>query len=277
MHFARKVTGIGLMLASAMGLTLQPVPLERTVTEVPLFDGDAFAPPLPGTLVVSPDNTRVSSMVRLEGRVTVVLDGKQGRAYDNFMSTLVFSPNSKRYAYLAMAGGKRVVVVDGREENAPFDAVAGVVFSADSSRLIYTARTGGKWFVVVNGKPGRPHDKLSTGNIFAGLNDRIAYGAYERGRAFVIVDGKDGPPYSAIADGSLVMSPDGTRVAYTAVNADRTARVVVDGVEQPVYQGIDTVVFSANSKHYAYSATSEKNAMVQRGVWRREAWLMDAL
>ncbi|HYM74830.1 MAG TPA: hypothetical protein VE377_02540 [Candidatus Dormibacteraeota bacterium] len=67
----------------------------------------------------------------------------------------VISPDGKRIAYVALRDGKLLVVVDGRE-GPEYDAIdkGTPVFSSDGKRVAYTAQKGGKWLVVVDGQEG---------------------------------------------------------------------------------------------------------------------------
>lgn len=68
---------------------------------------------------------------------------------------------------------------------------------------------------------------------------------------------------------TLTASPDGRRIAYTVrkgaskgwlalapfgVGRNDQAKAIVDGVEGPLYEGLDTAVFSPNSRRVAYRA-----------------------
>lgn len=69
----------------------------------------------------------------------------------------VISPDGKRIAYVALRDGKLLVVVDGRE-GAKYDDLGqgSMIFSADGKRVAYTAQKGGKWLVVVAARRAQP-------------------------------------------------------------------------------------------------------------------------
>jgi len=142
-----------------------------------------------GTLQFSPDSKRVVYVVPGRGyrkdpypgylgrrirKGLVVIDGKEGKEYDDIGSNiwvalidgplafvmvgnLLFSPDSKHLAYAAMSGDNLFVVVDG-EEGKEYGGVDGPIFSMDSKRVAYIARRDGKNFVVVDGVEGTKYD-----------------------------------------------------------------------------------------------------------------------
>jgi Tol biopolymer transport system component len=65
---------------------------------------------------------------------------------------------------------------------------------------------------------------------------RLAYIAIEGEKSIVVVDGEEGNPYDAIS-GVPIFSPDSQRLAYLA-GEGAEQMVVVDGVEGPPYEGI---------------------------------------
>ena len=140
------------------------------------------------SLVFSPDSKRVAYLAGTSGKQILVVDGKEGKAYDETWGVngehVVFSPDGRRVAYVATSGGKRVaywkdsggkqfVVVDGKPGQA-YDEIASVVFSPDSQHVAYGAKVGDKWVVVINGKEGQRYDNFlfyyGRGTIFDSPN-----------------------------------------------------------------------------------------------------------
>lgn len=74
-------------------------------------------------------------------------------------------------------------------------------------------------------------------------------------QAFVVVDGVAGPKYEAVGKDTLLFSPDGKRLVYTALRAGKWFQVL-DGIEGRPYTwiGKGTEVFSPDSKRFAYAA-----------------------
>src|SRR3972149_2001345 len=65
-------------------------------------------------LIASPDLRRVARIAREGNKEFVVIDGKEGKRYDNIFD-VVFSPDGKRLAYMARLGERDSVVFDGQE------------------------------------------------------------------------------------------------------------------------------------------------------------------
>jgi hypothetical protein len=223
----------------------------------------------------SADGKRVAYMAREGKQWFAVVDGKWGNAYcDYWDSTLVFSPDSRRVAYMAAPTGpwrketlgetaflkpegaatkkepKWTVVVDGKEEET-FDygtpllknggwekpkRSGAFVFDSNAKRAAYTALKGS--ILKLKLKSGRHVQEIE-----GGLSKR-----------FVVADRKSQKEYSEIRPISLVFSPDGRHLVYTAQIRDKWC-VVVNGKERKLYDKIlsfkGRVVFeSADSFHY---------------------------
>jgi len=145
----------------------------------------------------------------------------------------IFSPDGKRLAYAARSGfTKMVVVTDGVEGSQQTFVQGAPVFSPDSRRVAYAASADikvGRTFMV----------GMWTGKVYA--------------KHAVIVDGIPGKEYDEIGRDGPVFSPGSKRVAYTA-KSDRKWRLVVDGVEEGMYDEIEGVTFSPDSKRITYRA-----------------------
>ena len=73
--------------------------------------------------------------------------------------SFVGSPDSRRVAYVANTRGHEIVMVDGVEGKEYNQFVKGTLcFSPDSKRVAYAMGRVGDWRVVVDGVEGKPHD-----------------------------------------------------------------------------------------------------------------------
>ena len=80
----------------------------------------------------------------------------------------------------------------------------------------------------------------------------------ESGMVQVEVNGRSiGDPCDGVGENSIVFSPDGERLAYSALKGG-TWRLLVDGVEEPVFGGLSNYrpVFSPDSRSLAYVTAS---------------------
>jgi hypothetical protein len=76
----------------------------------------------------------MSYMAQKDGKWRMVVDGKEGMAYDG-VSISVFSPDSRHLAYAALSQGTWMVVVDGQEGMSKFSAIL------KGSSLVFTDAT----------------------------------------------------------------------------------------------------------------------------------------
>ena len=129
-----------------------------------------------GSVVFSPDGSRMAYAARADGKWFFVIDGKAGNQYDRLGAQFAFSPDGERLAYWASEGAGSFVFVDG-ERHGPYDGIYdGPVFSPDGRNVAYAARRGRDWSVFLNGKAGITHSGLVTGaRIVFDSADRFHY------------------------------------------------------------------------------------------------------
>ncbi len=121
-------------------------------------------------------------------------------------------------AYGAKSGGKWSVVVDGKEGRA-YDGIgaSGIVFSPDGQHVAYAARSGGKWSMVVDGKESKAYDGIGITPVFSPDGQHVAYAAESGGKWSVVVDGQEGKAYDGILKGSRIVFDSPDSLHYLAV------------------------------------------------------------
>jgi Tol biopolymer transport system component len=191
-----------------------------------VVDGKAEGPYLlirDGSLAFSPDSRRVGYIAEttfghflvndrnvvvgeVHEKQAVVIDGKQGKAYD-YIWSLTFSPDSQRVAWHAQADGKHFIVVDGEEKERWDNIDSGPVFGPDSHQIAYAARVGASVHLVVDGKDRKTDSKNYKqigGLLFSPDGRRVAFMADDGAKQFVVVDESQGKPYGAIPDAAII-------------------------------------------------------------------------
>jgi roadblock/LC7 domain-containing protein len=187
----------------------------------------------------------------------VLVDGMRGKKYDIIAKgSLNFSLNGNRIAYIAGRSTKWFAVVDG-VEGKEYDKIRapGVIFSPNGEHIAYTAQRDGKWFVVMDGVEGKKYDGIGEPGLTFGAGGNLPTSEGDRyGEWSLVAHGMEVRDYTGI-ESSVVFSPDGNRVAYTA-RLGKKWFVVVDGVEGRAYKGIAPPgpTFSPDGKHVAYKA-----------------------
>ncbi len=226
-------------------------------------------------LAVSPDNRHLAYVVQRAGKLFVVADGVQHKAYDWISEdTPVFSPDGRRMAYVAMAQAEDkgpFPVVDGVELKQFFAAGMYLRFSQDGRRLAYAAahRAEEGQCVVVDEVAGKEYDGIGKDSLrFSPDGRRFAYGSRRGNKWCMVIDCQEQKAYDGLGT-SLIFSPDSQRWAYVGEQHRGLWRmrrkmdcVVVDGVESGYYDGtaLGSPIFSPDSKRVAYGA-SRHNAM----------------
>ncbi|MBI3921825.1 MAG: hypothetical protein HY318_10455 [Armatimonadetes bacterium] len=224
-----------------------------------------------GNTTFSPDGKRFAHHANMGNGWAVVVDGVQGKTYDDIeSSTVIFSPDSARVAYIAHKGKKVVAVVDG-EEGPTFDELllmqSRITFSPNGKRVAYVAVRGKKAIVIIDGVAGPPYDVVWD-VAFTPDSRRLVYWAVLGKKCFPVVDGTRGEGYDLIIPTTLTFSPSGDRYALVAARSGK-AFVVVDGVKGRPYDGVQacSFSFSPDGRHYAYNALlGKKHVLVVDGT-----------
>ena len=205
-------------------------------------------------LFFSPDSKRVAYAASRDAMWFAVVDRIEGPPYDFVQGDgSRFSPEGRRVAYPAKQGNRWMVVTDGVEGRV-YDRVAMLKFSPDGQKVAYVANQKGQQFIVINGVEGLKYPasgRLWVSDImFSPDNQRVAYMVPLRGpfKLKVVTDGHESKEYNRINIFHFTpdtFSPDSRHIAFAA-SLGRRWRVVVDGVEGKVYDGIVGLKFESS-------------------------------
>ncbi len=266
-------------------------PTNRSVTERLILQNY----PTASAVVISPDGRRTAYF---SGQ-SIVVDGVESKLnHRPIPNSLVFSPDSKRLAYAALKDDKYIVVADGvegkqYEGGAVYRTPPVPRFSPDSQHLVYAAIAWEdlyKPFIVIDGVDG---DAISSDFVYTPDGKHLAYAVTvsntikatvkdgnvvvtgERAGVRVMVDGIGGKRYDRIQPDSLVLSPDGNRIAYV-VETDKKF-VVVDGIEGEQYFAVKYLVFSPDGKRFAYWGQNVEFSMVGGAVDQKNFVVVDGV
>jgi len=89
-----------------------------------------------------------------------VLNGEAGDQYPG-IDVPVFSADGTQMAYGAVVDGKMTVIVNGKAgKKHSGRALVGVTFSHDGSRVAYAIKGEDKWTVVIDGQTGKEHSNI---------------------------------------------------------------------------------------------------------------------
>lgn len=98
--------------------------------------------------VFSPDGKHIAHAARLGPKGFVIVDGVEGKAYDDAGELCVFSPDSKHLAYNASRNRKQIIVVDDATSMEEYDEPISL-FVFDSPTKFHTImRRGNEFFSV---------------------------------------------------------------------------------------------------------------------------------
>jgi Tol biopolymer transport system component len=172
------------------------------------------------------------------------------------LKQLVLSADVNHAALMGVREGKHYIVLDDKEGPA-YDWIIpeSLGFSPDARKLAFVVQTATDTLAVIDGKPGKPYYGINHNRVFWSHDGQHwAYGVLVKGGgAAIVADGVELPHYDA-AD-SPQFSPDGKRLAYRATRGGKQF-IVLDGKELKAYAAVaeGSLIFSANSRHLAYEA-----------------------
>lgn len=208
----------------------------------------------------SPDDTKLGYLAKKEGRYEVIVNGKEGKPYDEIaLAFNLFSNDSNQWAYTARKGNNWFIVIENENSSRaekPYANAGGFIFSPDSRHLAYIATHDNKhFFVVFDGQEGGSYDFVDK-LVFSPDSTKLAYHAIKGNKNFVVVNDKEIASYDDLGYNSPIFNSQG-QLAYAA-RRENTDFIVIDGKEGPHYEfgGLITTdfVFSPNGKKVTYLA-----------------------
>jgi hypothetical protein len=227
---------------------------------LPLYD-DGYG------VSLSPNGKRLAFIVRKGGNYVIVVDGKEGKLYDQMSpNPVLFSQDSAHWCHNTVKDGKRLFILDGQEFGPYDDGLSHCcAFSPDSKRWGVGMVRGGKHVLLLDGREAGSYDAILEGSlVFSPDGKRVAYGVENNKKDSLLVDGL---PALTTFDGysltSMKFSPDSRHFACAASRGDKWF-AVVDGRESKEYDDIsaNTPVFSPDSNHVAFAAKKGKKWLV---------------
>jgi len=256
-------------------------------------EGDKYDDIDSRSLIFRPDSKELVYVAKSGEKWFVINGDKKGEQYDEILAgTLCFSPDGKHFVYGARSAEKWTIVQDDVEGPGYYSAyVDKDSFSPDSKHLAYLAADAKTGFVVLDGQELKHYWGIGYGSVaFSPDSQILAYAAMLKGcehtheereqdeeahkvedECCIVVDGEEGKVYNAVSP--PVFSPDNRRTAYFGWSVAKETKtkpvpdskqnpengwvLVLDGVEyREKYEniGMNTLVFSLDSKHVAFVA-----------------------
>ena len=214
--------------------------------------------------VFSPDSKKIAhwAMTEQDGKEFVVVDGKEGKKYYEVRG-IKFSPDNSKVSYVvyqSMESDEYPFVVVNGEERKSYDHISSFsIFSPDSEKIAYSAKKDGKEFVVVNNEEGEKYDKVSSLK-FSSDSEKVFYMAENDEKMFIVINNKEEKAYYRVTRNSLAVSPDNSKIVYTAREdmvkeggeIDRKWFVVVNNEEKEMQDyAYSSFIFSPDSSKIA--------------------------
>lgn len=224
----------------------------------------------PPGITFSPDSKHVACIIGREGRLRVVVDGREGPPFDQLETGgPVFSSDGKRVLYVGTQIDREAnalihsQLVLGRRIGPPLKWISSPSYSADLRRVIHLAKVNDAYRIVVNNRVRAETEILP--ETLAGVSESgrcLAYTVWRDHRATLICSGKHAGPYLLVRgctpDGGPhrpVFSPDGAHAAFVAYRPGK-AVLLLDTSEGPSYDAVSTPVF-LDDHTVAYLANRE--------------------
>jgi Tol biopolymer transport system component len=208
----------------------------------------------------------LSDAARARGPRRVVVDGKEGPAFDYVWSGgLHFSDDGRHFAYTAERGGKRFAVVDG-VESAPYERVSAPAFREHKEKgfvVAFDAVRDGRQLFVVNGKEFAADD-LKGREMFFDEQAREPREVVRGGRHFVVWEGKEVGPFDEQIGTFLHTAPRAGGGLFVVFEGKRGEKqiAVVDGVVGEPYDYVGQIYVSPGAAHTLYPARRGEDSFV---------------
>lgn len=241
----------------------------------------------------SPDGNHFWYIAQQGEQQFVVFDGRALPKHDMIdrQRGVMFSPDSRHFAYIARNKTENSVrVVHDNTTGPPYDKISEIAFSPDSAKLVYIAIKNKAYYIIQNNTIVKgPLDKvealtwhpdsvtfacvgIKTGNfIIIKGEQEIKAGSYNVKTVF---DKEKGYTPLLPQITPPVFSPDGIRLAFTKMTGQQY-QTIINGMAGPAFDLVSTVIFSPDSKHYAYIGIN-KNPYVDKQVVIRDGKLQQA-
>lgn len=241
-------------------------------------------------VVLSSDGMRFAAKMKRGKQWVLVVDGKEGSAFEDIAEISFSLPAARHIVYAAKRDGKWIEMLDDKELGPAFDALlpdpsknprnaggpiwmptpaspgsVGSMFNGlDAAGMLYTALTTRHAQLVAI--PAKDAAREIEANLWFWKDDNLQRQAYagRRGKtSLMFIDGKEGPEFADL--GGPTFSADGKRLAFAA-KREKEWRMIVDGVEGPPFQDLGAPIFSLDGLRLAYAAKVEKQWAVIEGA-----------
>ena len=226
-------------------------------------------------LALSADGTRSAYLASADGKQHVVADGRRWTfAADAHGGDVVWTGDGNVLAWWERRAGQLVAVIEGAPTPVTDGSIKRVAVSPARGKRAAVALLAEdvrrqQYAVVYDRAGSRAFPRYSTADspTWSADGKRFAYRGWDRDGAHWIVDGVVGPAHADVIGASW--SPDGKHVAYQAQAADRSWRMIVDGVAGPATdlddRGLGPPVWSPDSRHLAYFVLDGDAAVILDG------------
>lgn len=210
----------------------------------------------------APKGNRIAYKYRTEYTWTMMIDGKPADTAAD-VGDPVWSDDGKHLAFRIGERGKYHVVVDGKKGATIYPQVGDPVWSPDNKTVAFVVQDqtkGGEW-IVYGDRQTEVYSRVYP-PVFSTDGQHMAFAARaSNGKYMVVLDDKNGPAdYESI--GTLVISPDGKRVAFTGQKNFRWT-CAIDSGSASVHDFVKDPVWSPDSKKVSFSGQDQGKWFVE--------------
>ncbi len=227
----------------------------------------------------SPSGEHAVFIAQDKNKQFVVLNGNRLKPYDMIdqVTGVVFSPDAQSIIYLTRNKSEKGarIIINGKESEL-FDSIKEISFSPDAKKTAYSVSQNNAWYVIHDGFKKGPYDKAA-GLTWSSDSVHLAHIAI-KDKKFWVIDNNDKIPAGDFVPQNIffqdstatnaphlippIFSPDASQMAFSRIEGEKF-RNVIGKKTGPLFDRVGMVVFSPDSRHYAYLAVIRTPAGVK--------------
>jgi hypothetical protein len=219
-------------------------------------------------IIYAPDSNSISFVSNNSNwKNVVVTDGKELEWEYDFIDLLIYSPDGSQVAFAwSYSGndGSFVVLVTNNRESQRYSYISSITHAPDGKSISFVAKNfDDKYLLVKDWEESELYDYVYPPNYSADSNS-ISFQAKLNDKMLLIKDWKE-----IKREGTLYVdthSSKGNSFSFLHKDNNDKFRVVKDGKNSPIYDGINYLSYVWNTENISFLAMKDKKLFIVKGL-----------